>query len=170
MKKALLPFLFLGLASPLAYSASLDVFVELPAFQVAEYHAPYVAIWLQSSQNQVTNLALWYDVNMRNDKGLEWLKDLRQWWRRSGRSLSFPADGFTGATRAAGKYELNFDDSRFAFSQLPAGDYELYVEAVREVGGREILRLALSLPFTQSQTAEAVGENELGRVSFKVNL
>jgi hypothetical protein len=162
--KALLPLLFISLSAVNAHSASIDITLELPRLDAAEYHAPYVAIWLQSGTREVTNLALWYDLNMRNEKGLEWLKDLRQWWRRSGRNVSFPADGFTGATRTAGTYNLHFEDSQFAFSSLPAGEYTLNLEAVREVGGRELLSLPLRLPIIQTLDLSLKGESELGRV------
>lgn len=166
--KTLLPFVLLSLFAVQAHAATVELELEIPSLDAAEYHAPYLAIWLQSSSKEVTNLALWYDLNMRNDKGLEWLKDLRQWWRRSGRGLSFPADGFTGATRAAGMYNLNFNDSDVGFSSLPAGNYTLYVEAVREVGGREILSLPLSLPITKLETLTVNGQSELGRISVKL--
>ena len=32
----------------------------------------------------------------------QWLPDLRQWWRKSGRTLQVPVDGVTGPTRPAG--------------------------------------------------------------------
>ena len=36
-------------ASPLLNAASLNVAVEVPKLTVAEYHAPYTAIWLESA-------------------------------------------------------------------------------------------------------------------------
>src|SRR5690554_2648769 len=75
--------------------------IEIPRLAVAEYHRPYVAIWLADERHQaVANLNVWYDIGMANQEGETWLKDLRQWWRRSGRTLNLPVDGVSGATRA----------------------------------------------------------------------
>src|SRR5690606_16025843 len=85
--------------SPSALAAELNVTVEVPRLEVAEYHRPYVAVWLEQGRREVVaNLAVWYDVEMPNGEGKEWLKDMRQWWRRTGRSLEMPVDAFTGAT------------------------------------------------------------------------
>ena len=82
-------------------AADLSVSVEIPELDVAEYHKPYVAIWIEDDRNQVvSNLAVWYDVDMRNAEGEKWLKDMRQWWRRSGRSLEMPVDGVEGDSPA----------------------------------------------------------------------
>jgi hypothetical protein len=42
------------------------------------------------------------------------------------------------------------------------------VEAVREVGGRELLRLPFEWPGTQLQQATAKGKSELGAVTLNV--
>ena len=92
MRKHLLPLLVL--LSPAAFAADLDISVEIPRLDVAEYHRPYVALWLEKpDQSHVANLAVWYDLKMKDKEGEKWLKDLRQWWRRSGRSLEMPVLG-----------------------------------------------------------------------------
>ena len=61
-------------------AADLTVGIEVPRLNVAEYHRPYVATWIEAVDSRaVTNLAVWYDVKMRNDEGTKWLKDMRQW-------------------------------------------------------------------------------------------
>jgi hypothetical protein len=52
-------------------------------------------------------------------------------------------------------------------SSLPAGDYEIVVEAAREGGGREVLRLPLQWPLKSAAAAKAQGEHELGAVSLQ---
>ena len=54
---------------------------------------------------------------------------LRQWWRVSGRSMRFPADGVTGATRAPGVQKLSFVAGRGPLGGLTPGNYTLLVEA-----------------------------------------
>jgi len=149
------------------HAASLAVEVEIPRIQVAEYHRPYVAVWLQSADRKtVRDIAVWYDYKMPQEEGKKWLKDLRQWWRMSGRSQDQLADGVTGATQAAGKHTIQVAATHPALADLPAGDYEVIVEASREKGGREVLRLPLAWP--QAATADAQGESELGRVQASV--
>src|SRR5690606_17619850 len=115
---ALLPLPLCGSVA----AAGLALDIELPRMQVAEYHRPYVAAWIEHADRSVAaNLAVWYmhkDASTRpgaaptaTKDGSEWLPDLRQWWRRSGRNLSLPVDGVTGATRPPGTHSLRFDDA-----------------------------------------------------------
>jgi hypothetical protein len=152
-----------------ASSADLTVNVEIPRLNVAEYHRPYVAIWIEKPDQSVAqHLAVWYQTDPKKEDGREWLKDLRQWWRRGGRSLEMPVDGITGATRPVGKHELSFKKDAKALQALEPGKYNLVIEAVREVGGRELLRLPFEWPSTQNQTANGQGTSELGAVSLQI--
>lgn len=168
MRKPLLLSLAL-LTSPLM-AAELVVDVEIPRLQVAEYHRPYVALWLEEpDKRHVANLAVWYDLKLKDNEGEKWLKDMREWWRRSGRSLQMPVDGVSGATRAVGTHQLSFDDTKAPLKDLPAGDYRLVVEAAREVGGRELLRLPFTWPPQNAEKQQAQGESELGSVTVQLN-
>lgn len=151
-----------GFAAPAA-AQSIDLTVTIPRLSVAEYHRPYVAIWVEGTGVPAKTLAVWYDYDMRDNEGTKWLRDVRQWWRASGRSLSFPADGITGATRAPGTHKVSFGPAELG--AMKAGDYTLVVEAAREVGGRELLRLPFTWPPKPGQTASATGSAELGAVS-----
>lgn len=169
-----LPWLFLLIpahASEQSSPLEAHLTVTIPELQVAEYHRPYVAIWLADERHQrILDLALWYDGKMANQEGEKWLKDIRQWWRRSGRSLTFPIDGVSGATRRPGTYTVEFKVLAEQLQSLPEGDYFLNIEAAREVGGREHLMLPLSLPLATEQPFQLAveGEHELGRVELQV--
>lgn len=164
--------LVIGLSSVIATPAiasDVNLKIEIPRLNVAEYHRPYVAVWLEKPDNTVAaNLAVWYDVKNKNNEGTKWLKDLRQWWRRSGRSLDMPVDGLTGATRAPGTHALGFAGDKAPLAALPAGEYQLVVEAAREVGGRELLRIPLQWPPKAPQTLKAQGSHELGAISVEI--
>ena len=156
-----------ALATSLSVSAAdLQIEVEIPRLDVAEYHRPYVALWIEQDNQHIADLNVWYDLKMKDNEGEKWLKDLRQWWRRSGRSLEFPVDGVSGATRTVGTHAISFNSDSTALQQLKAGDYELLVEATREVGGREILRIPFSWPPTQKVSAKAQGSSELGTINL----
>ncbi|WP_034411482.1 DUF2271 domain-containing protein [Derxia gummosa] len=150
-----------------AGAAELQLNVEIPKLDVAEYHRPYVAAWLERADGQAFagHLAVWYDQKKPNAGGTKWLNELRQWWRKGGRALSVPADGITGATRAPGQQAINLSAAP-AIAALPAGRYEVVVEAARESGGREVLRLPLQWPPAKADEQRVKGEHELGAVSL----
>lgn len=77
-----------------------------------------------------------------------------------------PMDGVTGATRPVGEHALNLKSDGKQLSQLAPGSYGLVVEAVREVGGRELLRIPFEWPATQKQHATVQGKHELGAVTL----
>lgn len=163
-KSFLLP---LALFSCPVLAAELNLSVEIPRLEVAEYHRPYVAIWIEEpNQSHVANLQVWYDTKMKDKEGEKWLKDMRQWWRRSGRSLEMPVDGVSAATRAVGKHQLSFNDQHSAFKDLPAGEYRIVVEAAREVGGRELLRVPFTWPISQATQHSVQGSSELGAIEL----
>lgn len=189
--------LYFAAALPAA-AAGLKVDVEIPQLDVAEYHKPYVAVWIEREDSTVAaNLAVWYQQERgkprerKDDKkpeggegggkgpdgkgpggkeggeaGTKWLPDLRQWWRRSGRSLTLPVDGVTGATRPVGVQTLRFDSSSPQLKDLAPGSYRLVVEAAREVGGRELLKLPFAWPPTKAETSDVQGKTEFGRIAL----
>ncbi|MDF2900950.1 MAG: hypothetical protein K0Q62_1009 [Phenylobacterium sp.] len=150
-----------GLLATPALAADLELSLEIPRLTVAEYHRPYVAVWIETPDKAaVKTLAVWYDVKLKNQEGQKWLKDMRQWWRRAGREMTLPADGVSAATRAPGKHQVVFKPG-----SLPAGQYNLVVEAAREVGGVEVLRAPFQWPPKARTTSSAKGATELGAMS-----
>lgn len=170
MKRSISLLTFAGAAvGSSAMAADLNVTVEVPKLNVAEYHKPYVAIWIENPADSTAagTLAVWYDAKNREDNGAKWLKDMRQWWRKAGREMSFPADGVSGATRAPGPHKLVFSGAKSALKNLKPGQYNLVVEAAREVGGHEAVRV----PFAwgkPGKPATAKGSAELGAVTVSV--
>lgn len=150
-----------ALAAPAA-AETIDLTVTIPRLSVAEYHKPYVAVWLEKAGSPARTLSVWYDQGKRNNAGTKWLRDVRSWWRISGRTMRFPADGVSGATRAPGPQRVSLP-----VGALANGAYTLVVEAAREGGGREAVRV----PFNWSggrATGRAAGQAELGAVSLTV--
>jgi len=82
-----------------AQTPQLEIELTLPDLDVQPYHRPYVAVWLETPKRKhVTTLALWVQK-------AEWFKDLRQWWRKAGKTdINF--DGISGATKRAGTYTI----------------------------------------------------------------
>lgn len=134
------------------------VTVTIPRLDVAEYHRPYVAMWVEPvGGGAPRTVALWYETKKTGkDAGTKYLADLRAWWRKGGRSMAMPADGISGATRAPGQYRIPLP------ADLKPGAYVLNVEAARETGGRELVSVPLTVP---NPTARAAGKAELGAVA-----
>lgn len=149
-------------ASP-ALAADLKVSVEVPRIPVAEYHAPYIAVWIERPDaTAVGTLAVRFRPNHE-----KWLKDMRTWWRKAGRDLSYEADGLSGPTRAPGVQQYSFSSDKGVLKDLAPGQYVLVVDAAREAGGYESVRV----PFTWGKPAKAKsgkGSKELGVVTVTV--
>lgn len=149
-----------------ALANTLSVTVDLPRINSASYHRPYVAVWIENpDQTANRTLAVWYQQtrNAEGD-GKDWLKDMRTWWRKGGRAMTLPADGVSGPTKAPGRHTVTVPAARLR--NLAAGNYTIVVEAARELGGREVVRV----PFRWGgpNTANASGSTELGAVRVAV--
>ncbi|MDO3382225.1 DUF2271 domain-containing protein [Gilvimarinus algae] len=153
MKKAMvLGSLLLAALSVRAETVSVEL--AIPQLDVAEYHRPYVAVWISNEEREIVeHIGIWVEQE-------KWWRDLRSWWRRGGAYTELPLDGVSGATRKPGVYTLNWQ------GDLPEGELTLNVEAVREVGGREHLRLPL--PSDRNGQVEQTGDSELGRIAVTI--
>src|ERR1700754_546628 len=88
------------MAAGAAHAGTLELTVEIPKLTVQEYHRPYVAIWIEDASGEVAaNLSVWYATGLKDQEGEKWLKDIRQWWRRTGRGLEMPVDGVSSPTK-----------------------------------------------------------------------
>lgn len=155
-----------GAVTAPASAQTLNLSVTIPRLTVAEYHRPYVAIWVEKEGATPRSLAVWYDFDKAKGEGTKWLRDVRQWWRASGRTMSFPADGVTGATRAPGEQKIAFTAGKGPLGALTPGNYTLLVESAREVGGREVVRLPFAWPPKPGASVRAQGSTELGAVAL----
>jgi len=163
--KNLFALLGLPLLGTPALAAELTLKLDIPQLNVAEYHRPYVAVWLEKPDQKVaTNLTILYDLRKRDNGGAKYLKDMRQWWRKVGSELKLPADGVSGATRSPGEQTLSFPGAKAALDQLPPGDYVVVVEVARESGGREVVKLPIQWPPKAAQNVAAKGQEEVGAV------
>ncbi len=165
-------FIIFSLFPVITFAADIDIQIQLPNFDVAEYHKPYVAVWLQTPDKKVKNLSVWYQLESGGEKsedGEEWLKDLRQWWRVIGRSSDMPIDGVSGATKKPGLHKLHFTQGQAPLEKLTKGDYVLMVEATREVGGRELIKIPFSWPVKGKTELSVKGSKELGEVRLRMN-
>lgn len=144
-----------AILSTASLAKQIEVNFELPSFDSANYHKPYVAIWLESAEKKETFL-LWHLNKKANDK---WLVDIRRWWRKQGRYGETP-DGVTGATKGPGKYQESFDINGVS-------KFKFYMEVVREDGGRSLLKQAIDLNNGQTEY-KLKASKEVGPVIIKI--
>lgn len=167
MRRLLISVPAVMLAAP-AMAADMNVTVTVPQLTVAEYHRPYVSVWIERADKTIASqLAVWYaQKESKEGAGTKWLPELRLWWRHGGRDQQMPVDGVSGATRPAGDQTLKFQSGKAPLGDLPAGKYDLVVEAARETGGREVVHVPFEWPVTAAQHLDKSGSVELGTVKL----
>jgi hypothetical protein len=137
----------------------LEVQVELPKIETGTYHRPYVAVWIEDEQQQPVRLVeAWLDKP-------DWIKDLRRFWRKLGRSEPQLVDAKTGATKGPGSYKVRWDGKDEQGKAVAAGNYVLFVEAAREQGGRNLAKQAFTWDGSAVQI-EIKASTELGKIKL----
>ena len=144
----------LGFAS-VAQAATVDIAFDIPQPDTERYAKPYLAIWAEQGRDS-QHLLVWH-LQEEKDK---WLSDLRRWWRKVGR-YDHHVDGLTGATHAPGHYTESFSVN----SEWDT--FTLYIEAVRENGGRSLVKSKIDLNDGQRQY-RIPAEDELGDILITV--
>jgi len=123
------------------------------------YNRPYVAVWIEDAEGKaVRTLCLWVG-------DLQWLWDLRRWSSHHGRDGRF-VQAVSRATRSPGKYGLIWDGRANGGKFVPAGKYNVCIEAVREHGGYGLIRQPVEIgkgPFA----VDMRGNYEIRRASVK---
>lgn len=139
-----------------ADEVQIAVDIELPTIEAHPYHRPFVAVWLETEDRRpIQTLAVWYD-------DAEWLKDLRQWWRKLGRKQHSQSqlDDLSGATRKPGRYRIVWQ------GRSEMATVFLNVEAVREEGDRSYQRQLIEL--NKANTYAIDDSHELGNVAVHI--
>lgn len=158
MHKYLVAALLLCCGTVLA-QPELEVQVELPKIDTGTYHRPYVAVWVENEQQQPVRLIeAWLDKP-------DWIKDLRRFWRKLGRSEPQLVDARTGATKGPGSYKVRWDGKDEQGKAVAAGNYVLFVEAAREQGGRNLAKQAFTWDGSAVQI-EIKASTELGKIKL----
>ncbi len=155
MRRYFFVFLLMGMVNS-SFAAVITVEIVQPKLDETPYHRPYVAVWLETPKRKaVATLAVWHGED-------KWLKDLRQWWRKVGRSAKAEIDTVSGASRRPDQYIIEWDGKDNHGQPVPAGKYLLNVEAVREEGGRDYLRQQIEI----GQSGEIVlpAKKEIGPI------
>ena len=158
MYKYLVAALLLCCGSAMAQQ-ELEIQVELPKIDTGTYHRPYVAVWIENEQQQPVRLIeAWLEKP-------DWIKDLRRFWRKLGRSEPQLVDAKTGATKGPGSYKVRWDGKDEQGNAVAAGNYVLLVEAAREQGGRNLAKQVFTWDGSAVQI-EIKASKELGKIQL----
>lgn len=136
-------------------NAMAQLSLQLPEAAAGKrYRRPYVAVWIEDSQQHVVRtLAVWGNE-------AKYLKDLSQWRKAAGQNLP---KGVSRATRGPGNYTLQWDGRDDLGAFVAAGKYTFRIEAIREKGGHETLSAPLNCT-AQDDTVTVQGKQELGAI------
>lgn len=129
------------------------------------YRRPYVAAWVEDGDGfPVKTLLLWVQAEA---PGPRWIPDLKRWAKADRlRKLAEGTDlvaTISEPTRMPGNHGIVWDGRDTAGVPLPPGEYTVCVEAVREHGGYQFARRAVSFG-TEPFRAEFPPDDELGGV------
>ncbi len=80
-----------------------------------------------------------------------------------------PIDGVTGPTKPVGTHQLKFAGDKAPLAALAPGKYKLVVEAARETGGREVVRVPFEWPAKSAQALTGKGTSELGTIALNLS-
>lgn len=116
------------------------------------YHKPYVAVWVENEDGDlIKTVSLW---RLQKEKGKKWIDDLRKWFR-----TTKDLDAISSATRGPGKYTVVWDGLDEKKVRAPQGNYVIYVEAAREKGPYQRIRIPVTIANTPTkQTAKDKGD------------
>jgi hypothetical protein len=131
--------------------------IELAAPTSGTYRRPYVVVWVEDpSGTPIRTVALWTDR-----AAPQYLHDLHRWIPTEMRRRNLYGVGnqlvlaISSPTRQPGRYQVVWDGLDDLGEPVPAGEYLLCVEAVRQSGPYALVRERLTLaaePFEASFT------------------
>ena len=148
------------LLSSATQAATLQIEFALPKPEQGQYHRPYVAVWIEDqAEKPVRLLEIWREKP-------DWIKDLRRFWRKTGRADAQLVDARTGATKGPGVYHLRWLGDDNAGSPVSKGQYFLVIEAAREHGGRNLVKQAFQWDGSDVNVSLPAG-SEIGAVKIQ---
>lgn len=137
-----LPTATIPVQAEAAKEMEMTIDFEIDKPEAERYLRPYVVTWIADKDGKlVRTLNLWI---LKGNKGLKWLPRLKQWNRADAqlrvRGVTPDIPPISSATRNPGKYSLVWDGLDDGKKPVPAGEYSLYLEAVREHGTYQVFK------------------------------
>ncbi len=125
---------------------NLDLEIAKPT-EGGRYRRPYVAAWVEDKENfPVKTLLLFL---MADNPGPRWHRDLRRWYSGDQMRLLVDDQKLIGTiskpTRNPGSYKVAWDGRDDNGKILEDGKYTLYIEAAREHGTYQLMKMPFEL-------------------------
>lgn len=117
------------------------------------YRRPYLAVWLEDEKGfPVRTISLLVSFG---GPGPKWINDLKRWYKSDKERLKIDKTDrlytVSKSTRPPGRFEMVWDGKDDQGKVLPDGAYTLYIEAAREHGTYQLIRVPVTFegkPFT----------------------
>jgi thiamine biosynthesis lipoprotein ApbE len=122
--------------------------INRPEVEQRRYRRPYVVVYIEDETGHVVrHLLMW--VSMSGSGPDQWLPDLLRWYRSdAGRTRierRNKAYAIGRSTRPPGRYSIAWDGKDDGGRPLPRGSYTIFVEAAREHGTHQVIRMPVSI-------------------------
>jgi thiamine biosynthesis lipoprotein ApbE len=137
------------------FEMAINFEINRPEAEPGRYRRPYVAVWIEDKDGfPVRNLLLW--VSQGGSGPFQWIPDLKRWYRddqvRKKVDKTELVLTMSRPTRPPGKYSVAWDGKDDHGKPLPAGSYAVCIDAAREHGTYQGIRLPVTLadrPFSE---------------------
>jgi thiamine biosynthesis lipoprotein len=148
---------------PKGFAVSIQVALKTPTGSGRGIKRPYVAVWIEDSNDKVVrNLSTW-------GKQDRYLPELSAWWKANGGNERL-LRSVTSSTRAPGKYTLIWDGKDDHGNRVPRGEYRIYVEINREHGRHAREWAALTCEDRpDSATLHATAESDESKLEYALS-
>ncbi len=152
-------------ATPVPAAASLRVsFTYAAEGSGRRVRNPYIAVWVETPAGDlVQTISLWYAA-----REAKYLRELTGWYDVQSSYLdaggSDNVEQISGATRAAGSYQVEWDCTDVEGAAVAQGEYVLFIESAREHGPHQVLSAPLNLG-TEGATVAFADDGELSAAS-----
>ena len=122
---------------------------------------PYIAVWVEDADGELVALVgAWYST-----RDAKYLRELTDFTAATTTLGSDQIEAVSGATRAAGQYQLHWDGRSLDGAAL-TGTYALWVEAAREHGPHSVTSGPITLDPANPTTI--AGDGELSEIAVTV--
>ncbi len=149
-----------GIENPWAPNWKMRVKYRVPEIDISDYEYPYIVAWVTDTQNKPIKHLLMLGDSPR------WIEENYVHWRRVGRKQPAVIDHVARPTKPPGVYDIEWDGVDDHGRPVEQGEYILHIEASREHGGHQYVKLPVN--FSNKADVWSVDPgSELGEISIE---
>ncbi len=148
-----------GVENPWVPDWKMRVKYSVPEIDISDYEYPYIVAWVTDAENKPVKHLLMLGDSPR------WIEENYVHWRRVGRKQPAVIDHVARPTKPPGVYDIEWDGVDDHGRPVEQGEYILHIEASREHGGHQYVKLPVNLSNTADVWTVDPG-SELGKISI----